>query len=103
MRDAAKRLMSTDVALLKHDVEAKGVPSRAASQASAFASTATSYAAQYASQHKLKVGTGIALGIAGLAAWKFRHEIEDMLDNILHRDDAENAETTTEKAPRGKA
>ena len=93
LRNAAKGLLRDDVAFLKGERGGQKVGPRLADKASGSLRDAASGAADFAGQHKLKIGTGVVLGLGAFAAWIFRDRIEQAFDQVLdymREDDADD-------------
>ena len=83
LRNAAKGLLRDDVAFLKGNSGNPSPGARLMQGAGAKARTAADSTAQFAADNRLKIGTGIALGVGALAAWIFRDKIEKAFDHLL--------------------
>lgn len=84
MRDAAKRLVKSDIAYLKGDMAEKGIGGRAADRAKDGAADLAENAADYADAHRAQVGTGIAVAVLAIIAWIFRDRIADAIHDMFH-------------------
>lgn len=92
LRNAAKKLLKVDLAFLKGDMAAKGIGGRIADRAKDGAADIAEGAADYASENRLKVGTGIVVGLAAFVGWLFRDRLADAIYDIVHE------KSTLEKA-----
>lgn len=87
LRDAARELVTADVARLKAAVAHRSVPARAVDRATEGAADVLEQLSEAASRHK-----GVIAGIVGAAAlWLARHPLLALLDDR----DPENSETPT--------
>lgn len=83
LRDSAKGLLREDVALMRGERGGKTVGPRLMDNASDKARQTASQGRELVGEHKLKIGTGVALGIGAFAAWIFRDRIEQAFDQLL--------------------
>lgn len=108
MRDAARQVVDGDLSFIKIDVKQKGVASRVAETGGDYARSFADEAIGLASNNRAIVGGGIAIALAGIAAWAFRDPIIEVIDGFLEGSeddggddaDASSAENGAEPDPR---
>lgn len=89
LRDAARANVTTDVELIKADMQQNGPGKRMAETGGDYVRIFADGVLDIAQEHKGKVAGGVALGLAGLAAWFFREPILAVIDGFLDDDDAD--------------
>jgi hypothetical protein len=83
LRDAAREVVSRDVALIKADVEEQGLASRVVATGADYARVMADGAIDIARENSGKLPGGAALLAAGLAVWIFRDEIGDLVSGMV--------------------
>jgi hypothetical protein len=94
LRDAARHVVSRDVAFIKADVEEQGLASRVVATGADYARVMADGAVDLARENGGKVSGGAALVAAGLAAWIFRTEIGDLVSGMVEGLTADDADDT---------
>ncbi len=84
LRNAAKRLVKADLGFLKGDMAEKGLGSRIAGRAKEGAAGIAENTAEYADENRIKVGAGLAIGIAAFFGWIFRDRLSDAVYGLFH-------------------
>ena len=92
LRNAAKANVTTDVELIKADIQGNGPGKRLKDTGSEYARIFADGAAEVGQENKGKIAGGLMLGLAGLAAWVFRDEIIDAIDGFLTEDEILDAQ-----------
>lgn len=103
LRNAAKRLVKSDLGFVKGDMARKGIGGRIVGRAKDGAAGIAENTADYASENRVQVGTGIALAAAAFAGWIFRDRLADAVYDLFHdkgplEEAAEKAEQLAEDA-----
>jgi hypothetical protein len=92
MRDAARAIVETDLAIIKGEGSERGVAERLIDGGRDLARTLGDGAMDMAGDDRGKLGGAVAIGIAGIAAWLFRGTIMDAVESFLARADEGLAE-----------
>lgn len=93
LRDAARGVVTRDVAYLKSDVAEQGLVSRVMATGADYACVMADGAVDIARENRGKLSGGVALLAAGLAVWIYRDEIGDLVSGMvegLHPDEPES-------------
>jgi len=99
LRDAAKLNIAAYVELFKAEAKAGGLSNRVAEAVTEYLETLGEGALDMARENKGQVAGGLALGIAGLAAWIYRDTIFDMIDGFLAAVEEDGDEDGAEADP----
>ena len=91
LRNAAKRLIKTDIAHVRGDVSARGIGGRAIDRMKDGAAEIADDASDYADTHRGQLGAGIALAVIGAVGWFFRDRLADAIYDLFERFDDSNA------------
>ncbi|MWV28072.1 hypothetical protein [Aurantiacibacter rhizosphaerae] len=84
LRDAAKRMVKSDVAYVKGDMSCKGLGGRFVDRIKDGASELSDNTHEYADTHRAQVGTGIAVAVAAFFGWKYREQLADAVYDLFH-------------------
>ncbi len=84
LRDAAKRMVKSDMRFVKGDVASRGLGARFADRAKDGAAEFADRTGSYADTHRAQVGTGIAVAAVAFFGWIFREELSDAVYNLFH-------------------
>lgn len=95
MRDAARKNVETDIAVLKGETSEQGVAEKLVDGGIDLARTLGDGAMDMAGDSRGKLGGTVGLAVAGIAAWIFREPIMDMIDGFLAEADEALAEANT--------
>ncbi len=98
LRDAAKLNVLTDVELIKSDMDKHGPAQRISEAGIEYLRTLGEGALDIAHENKGTLSGGLAIGLAGIAAWMFRDNIMDLIDGFL--EESENADAEPVEGPR---
>ncbi|TIX50015.1 hypothetical protein [Alteraurantiacibacter aquimixticola] len=98
MRDAAREVVTSDVSFIKTDVAQQSVGSRMAESGQNTVRMMALGVADVAADNRGKVGAGLALAAAGLAAWVFRKPIAEALEGFLSEFENDVADDAGEDA-----
>jgi hypothetical protein len=82
MRDAARKLIESDIRNLRGDVDEQGVGSRMALRLREGAEGVGDDLAAFAKANPAQVGTALAVGTALTFAWLFRDRIADAVEKL---------------------
>lgn len=85
MRDAAKSLVSNDIANLRGDLDEKGLAARFASRMKEGAEGVVEESTAFAKENPKRVGSGLAIGLGLILAWIFREPLAKFLDQLMLR------------------
>lgn len=85
LRDAARGLVQDDIAFIRDSVAARSLPARLADRVTGGARDIADEAAIVADENRVMLGSVVALGVAGLAAWVFREPLRAGIDGLLAR------------------
>lgn len=93
LRDAAKQVVTTDLALMRADLAQGGVANRAAETGTDYLKLLGEGALDMASDNRGKLAGGVvALALAGIAAWVLREQIGEVVAGFFESDDDDDAE-----------
>lgn len=90
MRDAARQVVTTDLALMRAGLAQNGVGNQTVETARDYLNLLGIGAADLASENRGKLAGGLALAVAGAAAWLFRYEIGEVLAGFFGSEEAED-------------
>ncbi|MDE1466791.1 hypothetical protein [Aurantiacibacter sp. D1-12] len=85
MRDAAKSLVTNDIANLRGDLDEKGLAARFASRMKEGAEGVVEESTAFAKENPKRVSSGFAIGLGLLLAWIFREPLAKFLDQLMLR------------------
>ena len=85
LRDAARGLVRNDIAFIRESVSARSLPARLADRVSGGARDIVDEAAVIADEHRAVLRGALVMGALGLAAWVFRTQLVQGLDDLLGR------------------
>lgn len=86
LRNAARRVLTADVAYVRSDAAKRGWVRSAAQMGSDYLTVVGEGALDLAQTNRGKVAGGVALALTGLAAWAFRDQIADALGGGTHEE-----------------
>ncbi len=92
MRDAARQIVSSDVELLKAEIEQKPVAARAADTGGDYLRQIGEGALDLVNDNRGKLAGGLTLAAAALAIWLYRDEIGDLVSGMVDGDDSNEQE-----------
>lgn len=84
LRNAAKRLVKSDLGFVKSGMAQKGLGARVAGRAKDGAADIAESTADFAETHRAQVGTGIAIAVLAVAGWIFRDRLSDAIFDLIH-------------------
>ena len=87
LRDAARQVVTTDLALMRANLDQSSVANRAMETGTDYLKLLGEGASDIASDNRGKLAGGITLALAGIAAWLFRDEIGEVLAGFFENDD----------------
>ena len=79
LRDAARRVVTDDVAYVRSDAAQRGWAMSAARMGGDYLKLVGEGALDFAQTNRGKVAGGVALGLAAVTAWAFRDQIADAI------------------------
>lgn len=97
MRDAARKLIDSDIRNLRGDVDEQGVGSRMALRLREGAEGVGDDIAAFAKANPTQVGTALAIGTAVTFAWLFRDRIADAVEKLWQEHSPVPAPTIPER------
>ncbi len=83
MRNTARGLVDADIAYIRGSVQQRSIPARFADRLTSTSGDIAGEAAHLARENRAIVGTGVALGVAGMLGWLFRQKIAAALFRLV--------------------
>ncbi len=99
LRDAARRVVSDDLAYVRSDAAKHGWARSVAQAGGDYFKLVAEGAADLAQTNRGKVAGGAALVLTALAAWAFRDQISDAVAGVLEDDEAPEPDAAPDITP----